>query len=46
MSASKVPALTLKNGTQTVENACIIDCLIQHSGTNEKDKNHATDENE
>ncbi len=30
--ASKVPALTLKDGTQLVESACISDYLIQHSG--------------
>ncbi len=29
--ASKVPALTLKDGTQLVESACISDYLIQHS---------------
>ncbi len=30
--ASKVPALTLKDGTQLVESTCISDYLIQHSG--------------
>ena len=30
--ASKVPALTLKDGTRLVESACIGDYLIQHSG--------------
>jgi glutathione S-transferase len=30
--ASKVPALTLKDGTQLVESACISDYLIQQSG--------------
>jgi glutathione S-transferase len=30
--ASKVPALTLKDGTQLVESACIGDYLIQRSG--------------
>jgi len=30
--ASKVPSLTLKDGTRLVENACIGDYLIRHSG--------------
>ena len=30
--ASKVPALTLKDGTQLIESACISDYLIWHSG--------------
>ncbi len=30
--ASKVPALTLEDGTQLVESACISDYLIHHSG--------------
>ncbi len=30
--ASKVPALTLKDGTRLVESACISDYLIQHPG--------------
>ncbi len=32
--ASKVPALTLKDGTRLVESACIGDYLIHHSGQN------------
>ncbi len=30
--ASKVPTLTLKDGTRLIESACISDYLIQHSG--------------
>ncbi len=32
--ASKVPALTLKDGTRLVESTCISDFLIRHSGQN------------